>query len=127
MAVFREGNTIGFEAGADLSAKQFFIVKLNADKEVVLAAAATDAILGILQNEPLEGERATIRPNNASGTGKVIAGGAITLGAWLTTDANGEAVVTTTDGNVLIGQAVEAADDGDVFEYMPVSGTVFVA
>ena len=50
------------------------------------------------------------------GTSKVIAGGAITVGAWVTTDSSGEAVATTTDGDIVIGRALEAADDGDIFE-----------
>lgn len=100
-------------AGEDLSAKQYFIVQLAADGEVEVAEGATDLIVGVLQNKPESGEQAVYR---FLGTTKVKAGGAISVGDWVTTDASGEAVATTTDGNIVIGRALEAADDGDVFE-----------
>lgn len=47
-------------AGADLSAKQYHYVKLNADNQVVICAAATDVPLGVLQNNPVSGDAAEI-------------------------------------------------------------------
>ena len=101
------------EASEDLSAKQFFIVQLDANGKLEVAEGATDFIVGVLQNNPESGQMGTYR---FLGTSKVKAGGTITVGAFVTTDANGEAVVTTTDGDVAIGRALEAADDGDIFE-----------
>ena len=97
----------------DLSAKQFFIVQLDANGAIEVAEGATDLIVGVLQNTPESGQMGTYR---FLGTSKVKAGGSITVGAFVTTDSAGEAVVTTTDGDVVIGRALEAADDGDIFE-----------
>lgn len=125
MSKFREpsNQVIPFQAGADLSAKRYHLVKLSSGK-VVLGAAATDIVVGVLQNDPKELEGAAVRPINASGTGKVHAGGAITVGARLTCDSNGQAIVTTTQGNRVFGIAMEAADEDDIFEYMPVTEVV---
>lgn len=107
----------GFErtglASEDLSSKQYFIVQLDATGGIEVAEGATDFIVGVLQNKPESGQAATYR---FLGTSKVQAGGAITVGAWVTTAADGEAVVTTTDGDVVIGRALEAADAQDIFE-----------
>lgn len=121
MAKFQEADNINKVAGANLSTKQYYIVKRHTtENQVVLASAATDKILGVLQNDPLANEAAQVKTHSTRGTGKVLAGGAITAGAYLTSDSNGKAIVTTTQGNVVFGIAEEAADASTVFEYTPV-------
>jgi hypothetical protein len=102
-------------AGEDMTAKQFFIVQLAADGDIEVAEGATDLIVGVLQNAPDSGEQATYR---FLGTTKVSAGGVINVGDWVTTDSAGEAVATTTDGNITIGRYLGAAAcaDGDIIE-----------
>jgi hypothetical protein len=100
-------------AGEDMTAKQFYIVQLAADGDVEVGEGATDLLVGVLQNTPDSGEQATYR---FLGTSKVIAGGTVAIGDWVTTDANGKAVATTTDGNITIGRALQAAVSGDIFE-----------
>jgi hypothetical protein len=108
----------GFErtgtAGEDLSSKQFYIVQLAADGDIEVGEGATDLIVGVLQNAPESGQPATYR---FLGTTKVVAAGSISIGDWVTTDSAGKAVATTTDGNITIGRALEAASaDGDIIE-----------
>lgn len=103
------------DAGADLSTKQFYIVKLDSNANLVLGAAGTDKLVGVLQNKPQSGEGGLFR---FSGTTKVVAGGTITAGAWITSDGSGKAIATTTDKNVAIGQALEGASSGDIFEVL---------
>lgn len=96
-----------FQCGSvDLNTKQYFIVKQHTDGTMILAAAATDKIVGVLQNKPLIGEAALVR---WAGTTKVKAGGVITVGAWVTSDANGNAVATTTDKDVVLGKYLGSA------------------
>lgn len=105
-----------FKAGADLSAKQYFIVKLDSTQnQVVLAAAATDKLLGVLLNAPVANQEARVHMN--VGTTKVIAGAAIALGSYVTSDGSGKAIATTTDKHKTLGIALEAAAaDGDIIE-----------
>jgi hypothetical protein len=106
-----------FVAAADLSAKQFYIVKLDSSSNgIALSAAATDVHIGVLQNTPASGEAATVR---FLGTSKVVAGAAITKGAYVAADSAGKAAATTTDKDNSIGVALEAAAaDGDIIEVL---------
>lgn len=99
----------------DLSAKQFYIVQQDANGLAEVGEGATDLLLGVLQNKPKSGETALVR---FGWTTKVICGGTVAIGAWVTSDSNGKAVATTTDGDIVIGKALEAGDSGDIIEVM---------
>lgn len=101
----------------DLSLKQFYIVAVDTsnDHAVVLGAAATDPIVGVLQNKPKANQGALVR---FIGTTKVIAGGTITRGDRVTSDANGKAITTTSTGNAVLGRALVSAVAGDILEVM---------
>lgn len=125
MAEVTEGNYITMEAGADLSAKQYYLVKQHSTPgQAVLAAAATDAILGVLDEVPQGASGAvSIAHVSGSGVGKVRAGGNITIGQYLTATSNGKAVAATqqTAGQQpttrVFGRALEAGEDGKVIRY----------
>lgn len=104
------GADFPFEAAADLSAKQFFFVKVDSAGKVALAAADNLAI-GVLQNKPKSAEAASVRVHGIS---KVVAGAAITRGDRVGSDANGKARGGVIVG-VTLGVALETASaDGDV-------------
>ena len=105
-----------FTCGAtSIATKQFYIVKQHTDGTMILAAAATDKIVGVLQNKPAVGQAALVR---FLGTTKVVAGGTISVGAWVTADSNGKAVATTTDKDVVLGKylGTASAASGDIIE-----------
>jgi hypothetical protein len=97
------------EAAADLSTKQFTFVKLDSNGKAAAVAGTTDVPVGILQNDPSAAGRAA--EIMVSGVSEIIAGGALTAGNQVSTDASGRAVAVTagTDttryvvGHVLIG------------------------
>lgn len=121
MSTYTEGSMRSFPANADLSAKQYFIVKLDTDGiGIVLAAAASDFSLGTLDNKPASGEPGSVKLRSGSGTHKVVLGGTVSaVGAKLTADSAGKAVVTTNSGDHIIGYALKTGSAGDVIEYMP--------
>lgn len=101
-------------AGADLSTTgRYYIVKLDTSGNIVLATAATGAIVGVLQNKPASGEAALYR---FGGTTKVICGGTVAIGDWVTTDSAGKAITTTTEGDCCVGRALKAGVTGDLIE-----------
>lgn len=105
-----------FVCGAtSLATKQYYLVKQHTDGTAILAAAGTDKIVGALQNKPAIGAAALVR---IGGTTKVVAGGTITVGAWVTSDASGKAVATTTDKDVVFGKylGTASAASGDIIE-----------
>lgn len=111
-------------AGEDMSAKQHYIVQLSATGTLEVAEGATDLIVGVLQNEPLSGEAALYR---FEGTAKVKLGGTVAIGDWVTTDTAGKGVATTTDGDIVIGRALEAGVDGDIIEVQMAIHHLYIA
>ena len=105
-----------FTCGAsDLDAKQYYVVKQHTDGTMILAAAATDKLVGVLQNKPKVGEAAIVR---IGGTTKVVSAGTISVGAWVTADSAGKVVATTTGGDIVLGKylGTAAAAAGDIIE-----------
>lgn len=123
MTTFRDGSYDSREAGADLSAKQYFIAKTDANGKYVLATAASDNIRGVIATPAKAGETTEVANLNGPGTFKVVAGGTIAKDALLTTDANGKAVaaVQTAAGAQpsvrVFGRARAAAVLNDIVEY----------
>ena len=80
---------LSFPAGADLSAKQYNFVKLNTSGQVILAAAITDNVIGVLQNAPTATQAALVR---LYGVTKVVLNATLTAGTVVSSDANGKAI-----------------------------------
>lgn len=105
-----------YTAGAAINA--FRLVKLSAASTVVLAAAATDGLIGVNGSvAPVSGERCDVAK---VGVSYVEAGAAIALGAPVTSDAVGRGITAApaAGANVrIVGFADEAATAaGDVIK-----------
>lgn len=103
-------------AAADLSTKQFYLVKLSAARAVNIVAGITDIPYGVLQNKPKSGEAADVV---FLGVSKLIAGATIAAGVSLQPNASGQAITRVTGaGTTLIGYSLEAAVVNQVFTAM---------
>jgi hypothetical protein len=101
-------------AAADLSAKQYYFVKLNSSGQAALCAAATDKPIGILQNAPTAGQECEIV---VSGGSKIVAGATLDEGNSIGTDSAGKAAVYaqgTDTTKYVVGQALTAGATGDI-------------
>jgi hypothetical protein len=121
------GSDIGvLKAGADLSAKQYRFVKVDTavDDQVVGTTAATDEIVGVLQNDPTSGQAAAIR---TVGISKLLLGGTVTRGDRLTSDATGRGILAA--GSQVVGAiALHSGVVGDIIPALVlVDGTDFLA
>lgn len=94
-------------AAADLSAKQYYAVKIDSNGKVALAGAGESAI-GILQNNPAEGQTAAVM---LSGETYAVFGGTVAAGANLTPDANGKLVTASAGNNIIAITTIAAAAD----------------
>jgi len=117
MAAYEESQMkIGtLKAAADLSGKQYHLVKLASATTVNVCAAITDIPIGVLQNKPESGEVAEI---TFIGVTKIVADGTVAAGANIGTSADGQAdsIVAGTDTTVrLVGTAIGAASAGETF------------
>lgn len=106
-----QGNQIRetMTAGADLSSAQFTFVKMNTTDRTIVAAANADAADGVLINQPLSGNAATVVVH-----GRVIVEvgtGGLTAGDNVGVDANGKAV-TAVAADIIVGKCVDGAAAG---------------
>lgn len=92
-------------AGSDLSAKQFYAIKLTAARTLDLANTGGEATYGVLQNKPTLGQAVDA---GILGITKAVAGGTCTAGGPLMTDNTGR-FVDKTGGNITVLMAIEGA------------------
>ena len=91
---------------------EYRICKLgSSDDQASEASAATDILLGVSTQSATTGQQFGLA---MSGIADVEYGGTVTRGEYLTSDADGNAVGTTTGNNFVIGIAMVAGSDGDI-------------
>ena len=97
----------GLLATATLASKQYYIVQASSTAGEVKQSdtAATDPILGIVQNDPAAGEVAEVA---FQGICKAAAETGVSYGDSLTVSSTGRVKTTTTDGDRIVGLALEA-------------------
>ena len=106
MAEFQNLETYTLEAAADLSAKQYHIVRGSAISKCNMGSAATDSgLIGVLQNKPQSGEFACIADGGIS---KIVAGGTVTANQLVTTNGSGRAA-NAGSGDMIVGRALDTA------------------
>jgi hypothetical protein len=113
-----------YAAGAAVTKRR--IVKFSADLTVVQAAAATDALVGVADSLGAEAAGARCEVYVA-GVVEVEAGGNITRGAFVTSDANGRAVAAAPAAganNRVIGIAQASAVSGDIVDVLLAPGQI---
>lgn len=110
MATYMNRQSISLVAAADLSAKQFCAVKIDTNGQAAVAGAG-EAGVGVLLNNPVAGQSASIQ---IGGVAKAKAGATIAAGAAVAANASG-LLITATTGNYIVGFAKEAAASGDTF------------
>ena len=118
MATEQSRNTRTFVAGEDLSTAQFKFVTLEADGQVDLADTAGENCIGVLRTEGEAGQAVAVL---VDGPVIVEAGGTVTNGATVATDATGRAVDATT-GDIIMGYAREAGVTNQIIEIELIQG-----
>jgi hypothetical protein len=122
MSHFVEGNYKTFRVGAaDIPAGS--AVKLTAGL-LVVAAAATDKILGVVEAKAYLTKLADVHLRSAAGTISIVAGGTIAAGDAVTSNGSGLGITTTTAADQIIGYALEAGTAGKTVELMPSTAKV---
>lgn len=87
---------ISVEAAGDISASQYLFMKYDASGHATVITSATDKVIGVLQNKPkAAGHMAEIV---VAGVTKVIAPGAVAIGAYVGPDSAGKCQSITVQG-----------------------------
>lgn len=113
MANQQRGNPKTFTAGADLSAKQFYFVKMSSGN--VVACGDGERAIGVLQDKPTASGKAAAVNTAEGDILKVVCGGTVTIDGDVASDADGAAVDATT-GDIILGTAREAGAAGQLIE-----------
>lgn len=105
----------GFSASSNysaLSATRYIFVQATGARTAMQCINPTStAMLGVMQNNPDVGEAMVIA---YAGPSKVVAGGALTANALITSNSSGRAAAVTS-GDMVAGRVLEASGaDGDV-------------
>jgi hypothetical protein len=101
---------ISILTGATFATKQYYFGKVNSSGLLVTAGDG-EAAIGVVTNNPASGEVASVA---IGGIVKVVAGASITAGAVISSTSDGKAQ-TAASGDLVLGVALTAADNGDVF------------
>lgn len=123
MAEYSQSGRLTRKAAADLSALQYTCVKLDTNGNLVAATAATDKVLGILQNAPVLNGYGDVLVRGASGTSKAKLGGTVAAGDNLTSDGSGRLITTVTGGNEIVARATRAGVVNEISEVLVGSAT----
>jgi hypothetical protein len=106
---------VAHEAAADLSAKQFYFVKMATGGKVDVCSATTDVPYGVLQNTPLSGAEAEVL---VFGLSKVSSDAALAVGNLVGPAADGQAAAYTAGSDTtkyILGQVVLASSAADEY------------
>lgn len=124
----REDGIISLTPAADYTAKRGYLVTHDGSTATVSASATTRAQGVILDGNQTAAGYATEKVPVAllgayKGTLLMCAGGAISAGAWVQQDTDGQVVTDAGTGSrVIVGQALEAATAaGDLIEVAPIA------
>lgn len=109
---------ISLKAGEDLSTAQFSPVKLNSNGDIVKATAATDIVIGVLQDNPALGQMGSVM---TFGVTKVKVYGQVTYGNLLT--AYTGLARAASSGNKVFGIALTSASGtGEIISALVLPG-----
>jgi hypothetical protein len=97
-------------AASDLSAKQYYGVKIDSNGKIALAGEG-DIAVGILQDKPEADAAGCVA---IGGESKVVAGGSVTAGTRFTFDSTGKAVAVGSGDDHAMGIALETLASGKI-------------
>jgi hypothetical protein len=107
MAIYNDGTDVTYAASADLSALQYYFVKLDSSLEVVACGANDEDMLGVLQNKPTaQGQEAEVR---IDGVTKLKVNEAVAINQQLTPTSTGNAEVVDAAAEFVTARAMSAA------------------
>ena len=112
----------GFQAAADLSTKQYYIVGLSGTDLVDVRTTATQRPVGVLQNKPSVNQTADVM---LFGISKFSADAAVAVDDYVKSSADGQgakAVSGTDSGLWYIGHCIEVTSAAGDFGSMMIAG-----
>ena len=107
---------VSLKAQEDLSAMQFMIVELDTSNALGCKCAQSGQGYGVLLNHPKQNEAASVA---VDGECRVIAGGSVSVGDWLTSANSGYSIAVHSNAAAtntrILGRAKTSASSGMMF------------
>ena len=97
------------------SGKQFYAAEISGNNQCDVCDGTGDLVVGIIQNEPGASGAAKVA---VMGKTKWLAGGTVTAGNRVGTDASGKCVAKTADADLVAGIAITGGVSGDIIEVL---------
>lgn len=112
------GIDLPFSASGDLSAAQYrFVAPAGAARGVIPATGGSGpAPLGVLQNDPVDGEAAKVRVLGTTNVYASTACGVIGYGDWLSSGSDGQAVLASASSIVAMSLGSLSSGSGVLIE-----------
>jgi hypothetical protein len=107
---------VSMKAAGDLSAKQYYFVKVTAANSVNVAGDG-ELAHGVLQDKPASGEMGSVA---ISGITMIKCGGTISAGGLVSSDASGTAVANS-GTDYILGVAIEGGASGEIIPVLLLS------
>lgn len=104
---------MSFPTDSDLSAAQYYVVKLST-AELVELAGANEKALGVLQNAPDGSTNRAVATVRISGVSKVKAAETLAFGQFLAPTSEGKAEVCDAANEEFFGKSLTSADTNDL-------------
>jgi len=122
MAKQFDGIDVPMAAYDDLSSSQWLFVKMNGNDTADACSAATDVVVGVLQDEGSTGQGVSVR---VAGHTKVYLAATVAAGALVGTHTDAKATTITAGTSTtayIAGRCVVGGDAGDVGEIILLPG-----
>jgi hypothetical protein len=117
---------VPFKAAADLTAKQYYALEITAADTVNVCGAATDRVIGVLQNTPNTNQAASVRVHGITKAVSDGSGTAIAAGDYVGPNSSGKMVKKATADYSVAGIALSASSaDGTVISVLLTPGAWF--
>lgn len=110
MSVYGKHNSVTIVAGVDLRAQQYKIITIAGT-----ICQEADTAAGVLMSKPDNGQHASIA---VDGNMKAYAAASIAAGARITCAVSGYLVTVGSGDGAGVGKALEAANSGDLFNFL---------
>jgi len=118
MALKQNQHIVTIEASGDLSSSQFLFGVIDSNGQVAVVSSAGGDADGVIANKPDAQGRAT--EFVIGGITKVTAGGSVSAGDKVQSDASGQAI-TAASGDHVVAKALTGGASGEVIEVILVS------
>jgi len=124
MTTFNPSQKVTKEAAKDFTDLRYTFVTIDTDGKVTTPSAITNQIFGVIQNEPVTGQAASIQPLGSGGTSLIVLGATLDEGVMVSTEAATGKAIAAASTAVPVGPLLQGGAEDEYGEVLLSSSTV---